>query len=353
MSDSSNVGINIAVVGATGMVGTATLKILHERKFPIQNIYAVASKKSAGAKVFFGEDGVLVEDLNFFDFSKVNIALFCTEASVSQKFISKATERGCVVIDKSSHFRMDNDVPLIVPEVNLSDINNIKKNIIANPNCVAIPLAVALAPLHKKFTIKRVVIATYQSVSGAGKAAIEELWSQTKNMINQEALVARKFSKQIAFNLISHIDVFEEDGFTKEETKIRNEIKKIIDSKIEIVATCVRVPVFVSHSIAANIEFGGPVSVQEATAVLKNTAGVVASNNILSSESLSPVDTAGKDFVYVSRIRKDPSKENALCIWIAADNIRKGAALNAVQIAEHLHFKLHVGRARNMVSNSA
>ena len=327
---------NIAVVGATGLVGRSALQILHEQSFSIKNIYAIASNNSAGIEISLGHHKLLVQELSSFDFSNADIALFCVNADISKIFTPKATASGCLVIDNSSYFRMDKDVPLIVPEINLSEIKNAKKNIIANPNCVAIPLAVTLAPLHKKFKIRRVVVATYQSVSGAGTAGVSELHDQTKNIFEQKNLIAKKFQKKIAFNLIPHIDHFEESGFTKEESKIRNEIKKIIDPIIEIVATCVRVPVFSSHCIAANIEFEKSVSTQEIIIALQEAGGIIISDKTNMNNYITPADTTIKDFVYVSRIRKDPSILNGICVWIVADNIRKGAALNAVQIAEQL-----------------
>ena len=327
-------GINLAVIGATGLVGRTALQILHEKNFPIKNIYAIASKNSAGSEVFFGNHKLLVQELSNFNFSNANIALSCVNADISKIFTPKAAIAGCIVIDNSSYFRMDEDVPLIVPEINFSEIKNAKKKIIANPNCVAIPLAVTLAPLHKKFKIRRVVVATYQSVSGAGKAGVSELHDQTKSIFEQKNLITKKLPKKIAFNLIPQIDQFEESGFTKEESKIRNEIKKIIDPAIEIVATCVRVPVFSSHSISVNIEFEKAVSTKNIIDTLQEASGIIISDKINRHNYITPADTAIKDFVYVSRIRKDPSTSNGICAWIVADNIRKGAALNAVQIAE-------------------
>ena len=332
----NNKKINVAVVGATGIVGITALKILEKRHILINNIYALASNKSTGKEITFQGRKLIIKNLSNFDFSKTDVALFCVNSSIAEKFIPKAVKAGCFVIDNSSHFRMNRDVPLIVPEVNSCDIKKAQKKIIANPNCVAIPLAVVIAPLHKKLRIKRIIISTYQSVSGAGRTAIDELWTQTQNIFEKKDIVATKFSKQIAFNLIPHIDKFDKDGFTKEENKIRNEIKKIVDPHIETTATCVRVPVFNSHSISANIEFVESVSTKKMITLLENAKGITIADKDKKENCSSPIETAGQDDVYVSRIRKDPSITNGACMWISSDNICKGAALNAVQILENL-----------------
>lgn len=327
---------NVAVVGATGNVGTAMLAILAERNFPIDTIHAIASRQSIGKEVSFGEERILkVKSLDDFDFTHVDIALFSPGGSVSAKYAPIAAAAGCVVIDNTSHFRMHSDIPLIVPEVNGDQIKHYKnKNIIANPNCSTIQLLMALKPLHDLAKIKRVVVATYQSVSGAGKDGMDELYEQTKAILTYKKVAPEKFSRQISFNLIPQIDTFDEDGFTKEENKMRNEVKKILSPDIEVVATCVRVPVFVGHSEAVNIEFHDQISVDNAAKALSKMSGVVVLKQ--NDKFSTPIDCVGEDAVYVSRLRKDPSVEHGLCLWVVADNVRKGAALNAVQIAEVL-----------------
>lgn len=327
---------SVAVVGATGNVGSTMLSILWERKFPVANIHAVASSRSIGKQVSFGETRILkTEALEGFDFSQVDIALFSPGGEVSAVYAPIAAKAGCVVIDNTSHFRMFPDVPLIVPEVNPKQIALYKKrNIIANPNCSTIQLVMALKPLHDLVPIKRVVVSTYQSVSGAGKAGLDELYNQTKGVFSNKGMAPEKFSRQIAFNVIPQIDSLTADGFTKEEIKMRNETMKILSPDIELVATCVRVPVFVAHSEAVSIEFSGELAVSDAIKALQKMPGVrVLEDN---SGFDTPAECAGNDYVCVSRIRKDPSVKHGLCMWIVADNVRKGAALNAVQIAEAL-----------------
>ena len=328
----------VAVVGATGAVGQETLKTLAERNFPVSEVIPLASSRSAGGEVSFGEDKVLkIQDLANFDFKGVDICFSSAGAKISAEFAPRATATGCVIIDKTSHFRMDPDVPLIVPEVNPEALGQYKKkNIIANPNCATIQLVVALKPLHDLAKIKRVVVATYQSVSGAGREAMDELFSQTKAIYVNDALVKEQFTKQIAFNLIPQIDSFMEDGMTKEEWKTIVETKKILDPKIKVAATCVRVPVFVGHSEAVNIEFENPISAAEARAALKKASGVTVIDKLHEEGFVTPAECVGEDAVFISRIREDTSVENGLNIWIVSDNLRKGAALNGVQIAELL-----------------
>ncbi|MDP9127025.1 MAG: aspartate-semialdehyde dehydrogenase [Pseudomonadota bacterium] len=331
----------VAVVGATGAVGREMLKTVSEREFPIADIYALASSKSAGGQVSFGEDGVLtVQDLAKFDFRGVDLCLSSAGAKISAEFAPRAGAAGCVVIDNTSQFRMDPDVPLVVPEVNADALVGYKKrNIIANPNCSTIQMVVALKPLHDLATIKRVVVATYQSVSGAGKEAMDELFSQTRAVFVNDELKKEQFRKQIAFNVIPQIDVFMEDGMTKEEWKMMVETKKILDPKIKVVATCVRVPVFIGHAEAVTIEFEKPISVAEARAALSAAPGVIVVDHHHEDGFVTPVECAGEDATYVSRIRSDMTVEHGLSMWIVSDNLRKGAALNAVQIAEVLTKK--------------
>ncbi len=328
----------IAVVGATGNVGRTMLSVLAERGFPIQNIQAVASDKSIGRQVSYGEEGVLtVQGLSNFDFSKCQIALFSPGGKVSAEYAPKAATAGCVVIDNTSHFRMDEDVPLIVPEVNLDALKDYRKrNIIANPNCSTIQLVMALKPLHDISPIKRIVVSTYQSVSGAGKEGLDELYEQSRGIFVNDPMEPKKFSKPIAFNVIPHIDHFLDCGDTKEEWKMSVETKKILDSKIELTATCVRVPVFVGHAVSANIEFESDINIAEANKKLRNFPGLRVIDNPDDYQYVTPVETAGEDAVFVSRIRQDKTIPHGLSLWIVADNVRKGAALNAVQIAEHL-----------------
>lgn len=328
----------VAVVGATGNVGREILNILAERKFPAREVVALASAKSRGKEVSFGDTKILkCQVLEEYDFTGTDIALFSPGASVSKVHAPRAAEQGCVVIDNTSYFRMQDDIPLVVPEVNAYALENFRhRNIIANPNCSTMQMVVALKPLHDAATIKRVVVSTYQSVSGAGKEAMDELFAQTKDLFIHEHRQPQKFTKRIAFNVIPHIDVFMEGGDTKEEWKMVQETKKILDPNIEVTATCVRVPVFVSHSEAVNLEFERPLSLDEARELLTNAPGVQVIDRRQDGGYQTPVEAAGEDGVFVSRIREDKSIANGLNMWIVSDNLRKGAALNAVQIAEEL-----------------
>ncbi len=330
--------VNVAVVGATGAVGQEMLKTLAERQFPVGTVTALASRGSTGREVSFGEDTVLkVKDLDQFDFKGTDICLSSAGGKISEAFAPRAAVAGCVVIDNTSHFRMDPDVPLIVPEVNPEALAGYKKkNIIANPNCSTIQMLVALKPLHDRATIKRIVVSTYQAVSGAGREAMDELFSQTRAVYVNDALVKEVFHKQIAFNVIPQIDVFMEDGSTKEEWKMVVETQKILDPAIKVAATCVRVPVFIGHSEAVTVEFEEKISAAQARAALKKTKGVTVIDHQHEDGFVTPVECAGEDSVFVSRIREDSSVENGLSLWIVSDNLRKGAALNAVQIAELL-----------------
>ena len=331
-------GYKVAVVGATGNVGREILNILAERHFPIDKIVALASRRSLGTELSFGDEILSTKDLEPFDFSGWDIALFAVGSEATKLHAPRAAKAGCVVIDNSSLYRYDPDVPLIVPEVNADAIFGYsKKNIIANPNCSTAQMVVALKPLHDRATIKRVVVSTYQSVSGSGKDAIDELWNQTKGMYVPGQEVAPKvYPKQIAFNVIPHIDVFMEDGTTKEEWKMVAETKKIIDPKIKVTATCVRVPVFVGHSEAINIEFEEFLDEDEARDILREAPGLMVIDKREDGGYVSPVECVGDFATFVSRIRQDSTLENGLNLWCVSDNLRKGAALNAVQIAEVL-----------------
>ena len=328
----------VAVVGATGNVGREMLSILAERQFPVSKVHAVASERSAGAEVSFGENTVLkVEELDKFDFQGVDIALFSPGAKVSAVHAPRAAKAGAVVIDNTSHFRMDKDVPLVVPEVNPEAIAQYqKRGIIANPNCSTIQMVVALKPLHDLARIKRVVVATYQSVSGAGREAMDELFTQTRGVFVNDPIRKEQFTKQIAFNVIPHIDVFVDGGDTKEEWKMAGETRKILGMDIALTATCVRVPVFIGHAEAVNVEFEKPLDEAQARSALKKAPGVIVVDHRADEGYVTPAETAGEDAVYVSRIRKDPTVPHGLNLWVVADNLRKGAALNAVQIAEVL-----------------
>ena len=328
----------VAVVGATGAVGREMLKTVAERDFPVSDVIALASGRSAGSEVSFGEDQVLtVQDLATFDFKGVDICLSSAGAKISADFAPRAGKAGCVVIDNTSHFRMDADVPLVVPEVNPEAIAGYtKRNIIANPNCSTIQMLVALKPLHDLATIKRIVVATYQAVSGAGKEAMDELFTQTRAVFVNDELKKEIFRKQIAFNVIPQIDVFMEDGATKEEWKMVVETQKILDPKVKVSATCVRVPVFIGHSEAVNVEFERPLSAADARAALKKAPGVTVIDHRHEEGFVTPIECAGEDSTFVSRIREDKSVAHGLSLWVVSDNLRKGAALNAVQIAELL-----------------
>ena len=331
-------GYRVAVVGATGNVGREILSILAERGFPADEVFAVASERSAGQEVSFGEDDILkVENLDGFDFRRVDIALSSPGAKVSKVYAPKAAAAGCVVIDNTSCFRMDPDVPLVVPEVNPEAIAGYReRNIIANPNCSTIQMVAALKPLHDLAGIRRVVVATYQSASGAGREAMDELFNQTRGIYVNDPIRKEHFTKQIAFNVIPHIDVFMDDGSTKEEWKMIVETKKILDPAIKVSVTCVRVPVFIGHAEAINLEFEEPITVEAARAALRAAPGVSVVDHRADEGYVTPVECAGEDLVYVSRIREDYTIENGLSLWVVADNLRKGAALNTVQIAECL-----------------
>ena len=331
----------VAIVGATGNVGREMLNTLKEREFPVSEVYAVASARSAGQQVSFGDQTLKVQNLDKFNFKGVDIVLASAGSKVSAEFAPRAVKSDAVIIDNSSLFRMDKDVPLVVPEVNPEDIKlYTKRGIIANPNCSTIQMVVALKPLHDLATIKRVVVATYQSVSGAGKAAMDELFNQTRAMYANQAPERSVFAKQICFNVIPQIDVFMNDGYTKEEWKMRVETQKILDKNIAVTATCVRVPVFVCHSEAINIEFKKPITVAQARKALQKAPGVVVVDKQDPEDGfVTPAEVSGEDAVYVSRIRKDETVKNGLSLWVVADNLRKGAATNAVQIAEILAKK--------------
>ncbi|MGH6949043.1 MAG: aspartate-semialdehyde dehydrogenase [Kiloniellales bacterium] len=331
-------GYKVAVVGATGAVGKEMLQTLAERNFPADEVVALASDRSAGQEVSFGEDDVLkVQSLATFDFRGIDIVLSSPGAKVSAEFAPKAAKAGAVVIDNSSHFRLDPDVPLVVPEVNPQALSGYgKRGIVANPNCSTIQMVVALKPLHDLARIERVVVATYQSVSGAGKDGMDELFNQTRGIFVNDVPLREQFTKQIAFNVIPHIDVFMDDGATREEWKMAAETKKILDPKIKVAATCVRVPVFIGHAEAINVEFERPIDDRAARAALRKAPGVSVIDHRADEGYATPVECAGEDNVYVSRIRADSTVENGLSLWVVADNLRKGAALNAIQIAELL-----------------
>jgi len=325
--------MNIAIVGATGNVGRKIIEVLEKKDFPIGNLYLAASSKSAGSKLKFKNKEIEVENLETFDFSKAKITFFSAGGKISEKYVPLAAKHS-VVIDNSSYFRMDPDVPLIVPQVNSNDLKNIKKNIIANPNCSTAQLVIILKPLHDLFNIKRVVISTYQSTSGAGKAPMDELVEQTKLSLENKKINSKNFTKQIAFNAIPHIDTFIDDGYTKEEIKMVNETKKIISSKIELTATCVRIPVLVSHAESINIEFEKEFTLEKIHEVLENAAGCKVIDERKDGGYITPVEAEGKNETFISRIRKDNSKKNTLNLWCVSDNLLRGAALNAVEIAE-------------------
>lgn len=329
--------VNVAIVGATGTVGQELLTILDERLFPAHTVFALASRQSIGREVSFGEKTLKCCDLATFDFSNVDIVFFAAGSTVAKEWAPKAAKAGAIVIDNSSQFRMDPDVPLIVPEVNADAVSGArKKNIIANPNCSTAQLVVALKPLHDAATIKRVVVSTYQSTSGAGKAAMDELFNQTKGIFVNDAPTPDAFTKQIAFNVIPHIDEFMEDGVTKEEWKMVAETKKILDPKIKLTATCVRVPTFVGHAEAVNIEFANALSDDEAREILREAPGLLVVDKREDGGYVTPVECVGDMATFVSRIRVDPTVDNGLSFWCVSDNLRKGAALNAIQIAETL-----------------
>ncbi len=332
-------GYKVAVVGATGNVGREMLNILEEREFPVDEVHAIASRRSLGVEVSFGDRVLKCKDLEQFDFSTVDFVLMSAGSEVSKAWSPRIGAAGAIVIDNSSCWRYDPEVPLIVPEVNAPALEtymkqNTRRNIIANPNCSTAQLVVALKPLHDAARIRRVVVSTYQSVSGAGKEAMDELWNQTKGIFVTDPPTPRKFTKQIAFNVIPHIDVFMDSGDTKEEWKMVAETKKILDPKIKLTATCVRVPVFVGHSEAVNIEFDKPISAEEAREILREAPGCMVVDKREPGGYVTPVEAAGEYATYISRIREDATIENGLNLWVVSDNLRKGAALNTVQIAE-------------------
>ncbi|CAK0749661.1 Aspartate-semialdehyde dehydrogenase [Azospirillaceae bacterium] len=331
-------GYRVAVIGASGNVGREILNTLAARNFPADEVIPLASERSVGKELSYGEDKTLkVRNLATFDFTGVDIALSSPGAKVSAEYSPKAAKAGCVVIDNTSYFRMDPDVPLVVPEVNPEALAGYsKKNIIANPNCSTIQMVVAMKPLHDFARITRAVVSTYQSVSGAGRDGMDELFNQTRGIYVNDPIEKRKFSKQIAFNLIPQIDVFMDDGATKEEWKMVVETKKILDPLIKVIATCVRVPVFVGHSEVLNLQFAKPITTEQAREILSAAPGVCVVDKREPGGYVSPVECVGEDAVYVSRIREDPTIENGLNMWVVSDNLRKGAALNAVQIAEAL-----------------
>ena len=327
--------MNIAIVGATGNVGRKILEVLEKKELSIDNLYLLASSRSAGSKInFLGTEHEIL-NLETFDFSKAKITFFAAGGKISEKFAEKAAKHS-LVIDNSSFYRMDPDVPLIVPQVNSDHLNNIKKNIIANPNCSTAQLVIALKPLHDLFTIKRIVVSTYQSVSGGGKAQMDELIDQTKLILEKKKVESKNFTKQIAFNAIPQIDVFADDGYTKEELKMTNEIKKILGSKIELTATCVRLPVLVSHSESVNIEFEKLFTLEKVREALDNFKGCRVVDERSDGGYITPLEAEGRDETFISRIREDKTVNNGLNMWIVSDNLLRGVALNAVEIAENL-----------------
>ena len=326
--------MNFAIIGATGNVGRKTIEVLEKSKIEIDNLFLVASEKSAGQKLVFRKKEIIVEQLEKYDFSQADITIFAAGSEIAKNWAPKASKK-TIVIDNSKYFRMDQDVPLVVAEVNPSALRS-HKNIIANPNCSTIQLMLPLKPLHEKYKIKRVVVSTYQAVSGAGKASVDELFDQTKNYLEGKKIESKNFTKQIAFNLIPHIDSFVEDGYTKEEWKMENETKKILDKKIGLTATCVRVPVKTSHSESANIEFENEYDLETVRDILKKAPGCKVVDENKDGGYISPLEAEGDYLTFISRIRKDHSNKKALNMWIVSDNLLKGAALNTVQIAECL-----------------
>jgi aspartate-semialdehyde dehydrogenase len=327
----------VAVVGATGNVGREMLSVLHERQFPFSEVVALASTKSVGIDVSFGDGTLKVKALEYYDFKGTDIVLMSAGGAVSKQWSPKIAAQGALVIDNSSTWRMDREVPLIVPEVNAAALDTgIKKGIIANPNCSTAQLVVAMKPLHDEAKITRCVVATYQSVSGAGKDAMDELFRQTRAVFVADPIEVSRFTKQIAFNVIPHIDVFLDSGYTKEEWKMMVEVQKILDPDIQVNATCVRVPVFIGHSEVVNLEFEKPITAQRARAILREAPGCLVVDKHEDGGYATPIECAGEDATYISRIRKDPTVEHGLSMWVVSDNLRKGAALNAVQIAECL-----------------
>ena len=326
--------MNLAIIGATGNVGRKTIEVLENSKLEIDNLYLVASKKSAGKKLKFKNNELKIEQLEDYDFSKAQITIFAAGSEIAKNWVPTASKK-TIVIDNSKYFRMKNEVPLVVPEVNPDDLKK-HKNIIANPNCSTIQLMLSLKPLHDKYKIKRVIVSTYQSVSGAGKAAEDELFSQTKDYLNNKKIISKNFTKQIAFNLIPHIDSFVEDGYTKEEWKMENETKKILDKEIDLTATCVRVPVKTSHSESVNIEFEKDYQLKKIKETLSKAPGCKVIDERKDAGYMTPFEAEGDNFTYISRIRKDNSNKKAINLWVVSDNLLKGAALNTVQILETL-----------------
>ena len=326
--------MNFAIIGATGNVGRKTIEVLEKSKIEIDNLFLVASEKSAGQKLVFRKKEIIVEQLEKYDFSKAEISIFAAGSEIAKNWAPKASKK-TIVIDNSKYFRMDKDIPLVVAEVNPNDLKT-HKNIIANPNCSTIQLMLPLKPLHDKYKIRRVVVSTYQAVSGAGKASEDELFSQTKDYLDGKKIESKNFTKQIAFNLIPHIDSFVEDGYTKEEWKMENETKKILDEKIGLTATCVRVPVKTSHSESVNIEFENEYDLETVKQILKNAPGCKVIDENIDGGYITPLEAEGDYLTFISRIRKDHSNKKALNMWIVSDNLLKGAALNTVQIAECL-----------------
>jgi len=325
--------MDIAIVGATGNVGRKTLEVLQQKNLNIDNLYLVASPNSAGKQLEFNGKKYSIENLETYDFSKAKITFFAAGGKISEQYAEKAAKH-TTVIDNSSYFRMDPEVPLIVPQVNAKDIQKMKKNIIANPNCSTAQLVLVLKPLHDLFKIKRVIVSTYQSVSGGGKAPMDELIQQTKMYLESKEIKSKNFTKQIAFNIIPHIDEFSDDGYTKEELKMTNETKKILDTRIELTATCVRIPVLVSHSESVNIEFEQEFSLDKIKQVLNDSPGCSVIDKKENGGYATPIEAAGKNETFISRIREDKTKKNSLNIWIVSDNLLRGAALNSVEIAE-------------------
>ena len=329
-------GYRVAVVGATGAVGREILKTLAERGFPVDEIAALASPRSTGQQVSFGERDIRIQNLETFDFAGWDLGLFSPGGAISAVHAPRAARAGCLVIDNTSHFRMEHDVPLVVPEVNREKLRNVRRNIVANPNCSTIQMVVALKPLHDLWRIRRVVVSTYQSVSGAGKEGMDELFAQTKGSFVNDAPRIEQFTKQIAFNCIPHIDRIMDDGFTREEWKMAVETRKILDPDIQVLATCVRVPVFIGHAESIAVEFENPVDLPAAREALRDAAGVILHDTGEDGGYATPLECVGEDATYVSRLRVDPTVPNGMAFWCVADNLRKGAALNAVQIAEEL-----------------
>ena len=330
--------MNFAIIGASGNVGRKTIEILEKSKIPFKELFLVASKKSTGKKIKFRNKDIIIENLESYDFSKAQITFFAAGSQIAKEWAPKAAKK-TIVIDNSSYFRMQKEVPLVVPEVNADQLEN-HKNIISNPNCSTMQMVLALKPLHDEYKIKRVIVSTYQAVSGAGKAPMDELISQTKDFLDNKKINSKNFTKQIAFNLIPHIDLFDKDGYTKEELKMTNETKKILDQEIDVTATCVRVPVRTGHSESINIEFDNLYDFENIIKILKNAPGCKVIDDRKDGGYITPLEAEGDFTTYISRIRKDNSNVKAINIWVVSDNLLKGAALNTVQIAEHLVKKL-------------